>query len=139
MTYAAGGVQAKPSGLITREAARDLSSYQYCAMKMDSNGRIDYVDTSSSGVCHGVLQNDPDAAYEEAEIATEGTSLLYVNGNSTNISIGDPLGSDSSYYGVKVESDGDQYFAIAMEASTADGDLIEVKLLGGPQYLYVAG
>jgi len=130
MGNAAGGVQAKPSGLITRGAARDLSSYQYHAMKLDTDGNVDYVDTSSAGHGAGVLQNAPAAAGYEAEIATEGTTLLRVDAASSNIAIGDLLGSNSNYHGVKVSADEARYFCQAMEASTADDDLIEVKLLG---------
>lgn len=130
MSNAAGGVQAKPTGLITRGAARDLSSYQYHAVKLDSSGDVDYVDTSSAGHSIGVLQNAPAAAARNAEVATEGTSLLVVDGASSNIAIGDLLGSNSAYHGVKVSADLAAYFCQAMEASTADGDLIEVNLLG---------
>jgi len=131
MSNAAGGRQAKPAGLISREAARDLSSYQYHAMYLTTSGTIDYADTSSGNVgVLGVLQNAPAAANREAEMATEGTSILKVNGNSSNIAIGDYLGSDSAYRGVKVSADTAVYFAIAMEASTADADLIEVELVG---------
>jgi hypothetical protein len=129
-SIAAGGVQAKPDGLITREAKRDLSSYQYHAMKIDTDQYIDYVDTSSAGPVNGILQNKPDAALKEAEIATEGTSLMVVDGNSPNISEGTKLGSNSAYHGVAVSADKAIYFAIAMEPSTADGDIIEVKLVG---------
>ena len=122
--------ESKPSGLITRAAARDLSSYQYHAMQVTTSDTIDYVDTSSTGVGWGVLQNAPAAAGREGEIATEGTSLLYVDGNSSNIAIGAYLGSNSNYHGVAVTADTAQYFAVALEASTADGDLIEVKLTG---------
>ena len=136
MSNAAGGVQAKPTGTIAREAARDLSSYQYHAAQMNASAKIDYVDTSASGKCLGVLQNAPAAANREAEIASEGTSLLRVDANSTNIAVGDPLGSTSTYHGIKVSSDKDQYFAIALEAATADNVLIEVQLVG-PSYLAV--
>jgi len=125
-----GGVQAKPAGTITREAARDLSDYQYHAMQIASAAQIDYVDTSSSGTALGILQNAPEAENYEAEVATEGTSLLRVDGNSVNIAPGDPLGSNSNYHGAKVTVDKDPYFCIALEASTADNDLIEVKLVG---------
>lgn len=123
------GVQAKPRGLITREAKRDLSSYQYHAMKIDTDGLIDYVDTSSAGPVTGILQNAPDAAGKEAQIATEGTSLFRVTGSGT-IDEGSKLGSDGSYHGAKVSSDKAIYFAIAMQPSTTDDDLVEVKLVG---------
>lgn len=129
-----GGAQAIPAGPLTREAARDLSDYQYHTMQIASDEEFDYVDTSAAGVCLGVLQNKPEAQGEEAEIATRGTSLLRVDGNSANIAAGDPLGSNSNYHGVKVTVDKDQYFALALEPSTADDDLIEVMLVG-PSYL----
>jgi len=128
------GRQSKPESTFTRPSARDLSSYQYHAIQQ-VNQTYDYVDTSSTGICNGILQNAPTATAQAAEIATGGSSLMIVDGNSPNISVGSFIGSNSSYHGVAVSSDKDQYFAVAMEASTADGDLIEVKLLGGPQYL----
>ncbi len=127
---AVGGVQAQPEGLVTREAKRDLSTYQYHAMKIDTDGFIDYVNTASAGPVMGILQNAPSAAGQEAEIATEGTSLMRVDGNSQNIDEGSKLGSNSSYHGAEVDSNLDIYFAIAMEPSVADGDIIEVKLVG---------
>ena len=126
---AVGGVQAKPKGTITREAARALTSYQYHAMKITTSKTIDYVDTSSAGPVNGVLQNAPGSG-QEAEIATEGTSLLRVDGNSSNIAIGDKIGSNSNFHGVVVTANNAIYFAQAMQASTADDDLVEVKLLG---------
>ena len=123
------GDQSNPSGLITRPAARDLSDYQYHAMKIDSNGDIDYADTSNSDVAIGILQNAPDEAGAEAEVATEGTSKYVVTGSDT-IAAGDKLGSDSSYHGKKVTASKAVYFALAMEAATADGDIIEAKLVG---------
>jgi hypothetical protein len=128
-SVAAGGVQAKPGGLITREAARDLSSYQYHAMTVDSNGRIDYADSSAATNVIGILQNAPTALGAEAEVATEGTSLFRVTGSGT-VTIMCKLGSDGSYHGAKVTADKAIYFAEAMEASSTDDDLIEVKLLG---------
>jgi len=128
------GNQAKPGERTTRKAKRDLSSYQYHAVYQDSDGLIDYVDTSSSGIAMGILYNKPDAANAEAEVVRTGTALMYVDGNSANIAIGALLGSNSNYHGVAVTDDNAQYFARAMEASTADGDLIEVELLG-PNYI----
>ena len=121
-----GGVTAKPDGLITREAKRDLSSYQYHAMKIDTDGLADYVDTSSAGPVMGILQNAPDAAGGEAEIATEGTSLAVI-GNT--VAEGDKLGSNSDYHLVPVTSDKSIYFAIAMDEGVTT-EVIEVKLVG---------
>ena len=140
MSVAAGGVQAKPRGMITREAARDLSSYQHTGMYIDSNGRWDYADTSNGDIALGILQNDPDALGAEAEVATRGTSLMNVDGNAGAIVAGSSfLGTEAtSYDGVTVTGDDAFYFALALEDSTADGDTIEVMLLG-PNYISGAG
>lgn len=127
MSNAAGGRQSQPTGLISREAARDLSSYQYCAMLLNSAGRVDY---ASTGQAIGVLQNAPAAAYREAEIATEGTTLMYVDGGSVDVAVGDKLGSNSAHHGAKVTTDTSLYFCVAMEAVTEDNYLAEVKLVG---------
>ncbi len=123
---AVGGVQAQPTGLISREAKRDLSSLQYHAMKIDTDGFIDRVDTSSAGPVMGILQNAPDAAGGEAEIATKGTSLAMLGGT---VAEGDKLGSNGDYHLVTVSTDTNIYFAIAMEEGETT-ELIEVKLLG---------
>lgn len=124
------GAQMNPGGVITREAARDLEDYQYHAMQITSGEEMDYANTAGGDSVLGILQNKPDAAGKAADVATEGTSLLRVDGNSVNIAPGDKLGSNSSYHGVKVTADKAVYFCIALEPSAADNDLIEVKLVG---------
>ncbi|ACL05241.1 hypothetical protein Dalk_3553 [Desulfatibacillum aliphaticivorans] len=131
------GVQSKPAGRLSRQAARDLSDYQHHAAVINTDGEFDYGDSSAGAVVLGVLQNAPDAQGRVAEIATAGTSLLRVDGASVNIAPGDHLGSNSNYHGVKVSADDDLFFAVALEAATADDDLIEVMLLG-PRYLGVS-
>jgi hypothetical protein len=98
-------------------------------MTVDTNGRIDYADSSAATNVVGILQNAPDALGKEAEVATEGTSLMRVTGSGT-VTIMCKLGSDSDYHGAKVTADKAIYFAEALEASSSDDDLIEVKLLG---------
>ena len=132
-SVAAGGVQAKPAGLITREASADLSSYQYHAMNLNTtDGQAELCDTSAADSFGGILQNKPDAEGEEAELATEGTSLLVTDGTLT---IGCYVGSDSSGHGTKVTADKAIYFGIALEATSSSGDIAEVKLLGGNQFI----
>jgi hypothetical protein len=132
--------QSKPSALISRPTARDLSSYQYYAMKIDTNGDIDYGDSSGGAIVLGPLNDKPAAATgAEANIAVGGTALLIVNGTvNGGIAAGAFIGSNNAYKGVNVTGDDAFYFAIALEASTADGDIIEV-LLVGPSYISGSG
>jgi len=113
----------------TGPAKRDLSSYQYHAVTKDTDGNIDYCDTSAGTKPLGILQNKPEAAGEEAEVAIVGTSLMVVNA-TTDINEMDLLGSGSDYHGVKVTADQAMYFAAALEPATEDGHIIEVLLTG---------
>jgi hypothetical protein len=114
----------------TGPAYRDLSAYQYHAVTLDTNGYIDYCDTSATTQALGILQNKPTAQGQEAEVAIAGTSLMVVNA-TTDISQMDNLGSGSDYHGVAVTADKALYFAFALEDATEDGDIIEVLLCGG--------
>jgi len=117
----------------TGPAKRDLSSYQYHAVCIDTDGNIDYCDTSAGTMPLGILQNAPSVAGQEAEVAILGTSLMVVNA-TTDISQGDLLGSGNDYRGVKVTADNAKYLAMALDDATEDGDIIEV-LLTGPSYI----
>jgi len=87
------------------------------------------VDLAGAGeVMSGVLQNAP-SDNEECTIVATGPSFLEVNGNSVNIAIGDRLKSAASGIGVKADTDGDIYGAVAREASTADNTVIRVDVV----------
>ena len=115
---------------ITGPAKRDLSLYQYHPMTVDTDGYIDRADSSAGTQIVGILQNAPEAAGAEAEVAILGTSLCVVNA-TTDISQMDKLGSGNDYHGVTVTADKALYFAFALEDATEDGDVIEVLLFGG--------
>jgi len=121
--------QSGPLVTKTFKAKRDLSSYQYHAMTLDTDGLIDYCDTSAGTKPIGILQNKPNAANAEAEVGISGSSLMLVNAG-TDISQMDLLGSGNDYHGVKVTADNSMFFAQALEDATEDGDIIEVLLTG---------
>lgn len=131
--------QCKTTNRLSRPAARDLSAYQYYAMKVDTNKDVDYGDSSAGAIVLGPLENKPDnAAGAECDIAIAGTALLIVDGTAGGgISVGSKIGSNNAYKGVAVTADDAYFFAVALEASTADGDIIEV-LLVGPGYISAA-
>ncbi len=123
--------QSKVVASFTGPAKRDLSAYQYCAMTLDTDGNIDYADSTVPTQVLGILQNKPNVAGAEAEVAILGTSLL-VMGATAAVTQMDKLGSEvGSYRGVKVTADKALYFAFALEDATTDGDIIEVLLIGG--------
>ena len=110
--------QSKVVATIARKAKRDLSAYQYHAMTLDTDGLIDYCDTSAGTIPLGILQNKPSAANAEAEVAILGTSLMVVNA-TTDISQSALLGSTNAYHGVTVTADKAVYFAMALEIGRA--------------------
>jgi len=116
-------------GLVTFPAATDLSSYQYCFVNLETDGQIGMATTTEAII--GVLQDDPDAENESASVCVYGVSKLYVDGNAGAIACGDKLSADTAGKGVKTTTNSDDYGAIALEASTAAGDLISVLVVPG--------
>lgn len=105
---------------------------QYLAVKLTSIE--DTVVLSSAGVGIGILQNKPvggvDPTGQAAEVRHHGISRHVVDGNATNIAIGDLITSDAAGKGVVADTIGDLAYGIALEASTADGDVISVLMTG---------
>jgi hypothetical protein len=119
---------------ITLEAAADYSAstYQYTFVGLSagaSGGPQARVTAVTSGAGAFIMQNRP-KQYKGAVIRLRGTSSLKVDGSGTAISVGDFLKPGTGGKGVKCSA-GDAYSAVAMEASTADGDEIEVLVERG--------
>ena len=76
---------------ITLEAAADLSSSQYCFVKLDSNGKAALCSAATDKPI-GVLQNQPIAG-KEASVLVEGGTKIKA---STGITLGTAIGTTSS-------------------------------------------
>ncbi len=63
-----------PGRQIALEAGEDLSSYQFCFVKLDTDGTVIHCDTVGEDAI-GVLQNDPEEG-EGATVMTEGISKV---------------------------------------------------------------
>lgn len=63
------------------------------------------------------------------KLYNRGQAYLEVNGNSSNIAVGDSLTATTNGIGIKTTTAGDWVGAIALEASTADGDVIPVEFV----------
>ena len=111
--------------VISREAGEDLSSHQYCFVYADTDGQMLHA-TGDTVKILGISQDDPDAAGEGLTVGIGGISKLVVDGNAAAIAAGDMLTSNSEGKGVKTTTDAKVYGAIALEASTAAGDIIQV-------------
>lgn len=116
---------------ITFKASSDLSSNQYCLVKMSGSGTPHGVELtgadSSTDVIIGVLQNEPDEE-EAAVVRVLGTSKVKVDGS---VSIGDLVGVGTpAGYAHTADTDKDIYIGIALEEASTSGDIIEVLLTG---------
>lgn len=118
----------------TFKAAGDLSAAakQFTFVKFSA---AQTVTTAAAGeLAIGVQQNLPNAAglgVVVRMVGAGGTSKLRVDGNAANIAAGDKLKADANGKGLKAAGANDDYYAVACEASTADGDVIEVVLQQG--------
>ena len=113
---------------ITREAAADLSAKQYFFMSIDSNGRIN--STGAGLQADGVLQNDPAALGRAGTLGFDGVSKVVA---AAAIAKGALVASDASGKAVTAAT-GNRVLGIALEAATANNDIIAVnlRLQGGP-------
>lgn len=103
---------------------------QYLAVKLTSQENLVVIAGAGEGI--GILQNKPEgaASAQAAEVRHHGISRHVVDGNATNIAIGDLITSDAAGKGVVADTIGDLAYGIALEASTADGDIISVLMTG---------
>ncbi len=113
----------------TVKAAADLSAAakRHTFVKVSAAQKVN---TAGAGdVCIGVQQNLPkqDQGCVVALIGGGGTSLLVAGGA---IAAGDRLKSDASGRGVAVGAN-DDYYAIALDAATNAGELVEAVLQAG--------
>jgi len=107
---------------ITLKAGADLSSKQYCFVALDANG--DVVACGANGVSIGILQNTPNSG-EAARVRVLGTSKLKMNEACDE---GDALTSTAAGLGEVVDAVDEYAGAIALEAATAQNDIIEVLI-----------
>lgn len=119
------------------KAAANLSSKQYYAVEVTAADTVN-VCNAATDVVIGVLQNKPEAAGHAARVRVFGKTQAITDGSSVNIAAGDWLGTNATGKLVKKATADYGVCAIANGASTADGTIIEVYLLG-PGFFRTAG
>lgn len=102
-------------------AGADLTDNIYYVVKLDANGDVELAGDGEMAI--GVLQNDPDEG-EVASVMVYGITKAVAGSDFT---VGSALKSDA---GGKVDEAGagDWMIGIALEASTADEDIITILL-----------
>lgn len=105
---------------ISAVAGSDLSSKQYYFVSMATDGQVD--STGDGAYALGVVQNDPDAAGKAAEVAIGGRTKIVAGAAFEE---GVALASDANGKAVTATT-GDEILGVAMEASSADGDIVSM-------------
>lgn len=116
-----------------QNSSRDLKTYKVAGATGTAYilGYISAADTvakaTGTGVfCCGVIENNPDNANDVARVCTMG--ITKVHAGTGAIARGDKLTSDARGYAIKTTASENQV-GTAEEASTQDGQLIEIKVL----------
>ncbi len=108
---------------ITVEAGQDLSAKQYHFVTVASDGQVDATGDGLAG--HGVLQNDPSAAGQGANVCISGQSKVVAGGTCT---AGTYVAANTNGRAVNIVS-GDFALGLALESATTDGQIISILVM----------
>ena len=122
MPGVAGQPSTKPVLQHTFKAAGNLSSYKFRFVIFSAENTVSYA-TANTNVALGILQDEPNAASESANIMMEGISLLELGGTVTR---GAGLMCHTAGEGITATNN-KPICAIALQ-SGVDGDFIPVLL-----------
>jgi len=105
-------------------AAASLSAFTAVTLA----GAVATGGSGTEGQVAFLIAEDYASGDSRVTLYSEGEGLAKVNGNSVNIAAGDWLKTTAGGVLIKAATDKDRVVAQALEASTADGDLIRVLL-----------
>lgn len=125
---------------VSLQAAGDLSAKQFYCMKISAANTVDTNDAAGAPV-FGILQNKPAAAGRAAEVAVAGIAKVtagaavaagalvksLANGKIDDASTAATV--DASGASATAASTGAHVIGIAIDAASADGDVIRVALM----------
>jgi hypothetical protein len=111
---------------VNMKANSDLSAKQFFCVKQTAADTVDLCSAATDRT-FGVLQNAP-KANQAAEVCTDGICKASSDGSGTSIAAGDPLAVDANGRVVKNATADRLGVGVAMDASTAAGTVIRVKL-----------
>lgn len=120
--------QSNPTNIMSYKSNADLSANQYKAVKINSSREVLVVGGATDEII-GFQQNIPLAVAGAAVSVAEGGSGSAKAMAGAAFSCGAYLKLDASGRLVTGGGGGDENWAIALEAATALGDIVEVKLL----------
>ncbi len=108
---------------ITVTSGADMTGKRFHAVKMQTNGTVALA-SSAGEVCVGALQNSPSASGKIARVRINGVSKVVVG---AAVEEGAELSANTSARYVTASA-GDYVHAVALEPSSADGDIIRAMV-----------
>lgn len=114
---------------LNMKANSDLSAKQFFVMKQTAADTVDICSAATDRAL-GILINAP-KANQAAEIQTDGVAKVSSDGSGTSIAVNDPLAVDANGRVVKNATTDRLGIGVALDASTAAGTVIRVKLAIG--------
>ena len=111
---------------ITLEAAADLSGEQFFFVTTDTNGDAAAI-TDVADFAVGVLQNNPDTAGFECNVAVDGVTKL--EAGTGGLTAGDLVTNDNAGAGVTATAGTNNVYGIALTTAAA-GEVASVLLRG---------
>ena len=121
------------TGTFTGISAAAITAAKIVNFSSDADNTVRTVAsaTASTSFVAGITETDANAAGQEIRVRHAGITRLMVDGNAGAIVPGDKLVSNSAGLGVKAGAAGattQHTAAIALQGSTASGDIIDVML-----------
>lgn len=112
---------------ITLEAGEDLSAHQFRFVDVSTSVARTCISVGSAGSTRtiGVLQNDPDAAGKAATVGVMGVSRVEAG---EAIAVGDYIAANADGKALDADTQDQVILGVALEAATATGQIIPVKL-----------
>lgn len=119
------------------KAAADLTAKQYYVVELTAADTVN-VCNAATDVAWGILQNKPNTN-QGANVRHLGISMGVSDGSGTAIAVNDWVGPNSSGVLVKKATADYSTIGIAMDASSASGTVIRVRLIGPGFFRSAAG
>jgi hypothetical protein len=119
-------MQSIPVFEATFTSSGDLSAGRYKFVKISAAQTVALTGAGERAI--GVLTNAPDAAGKPASVRILGTVEVMCG---AAVAAGNLLKSDANGKAINASVANDDFFGIALEAATADGDIIEALLVTG--------
>lgn len=118
---------------VNMKAGSDLSTKQFFIVKQTAADTAD-ITSATTDVPFGVIVDPPKASGNGMAVQTDGIAKVVSDGSGTAIAAGDRVGTDASGRAIKCTTQDRPLLGESMDASSASGAVIRVKLRCGTSF-----